>query len=196
MTKFGFIRHGVTDWNQERRAQGSSDIPLNNEGREQAAKLAERLQTEDWDVIYASDLARARETAEMIANKMNGVTIHFDPRLREVGGGLIEGTTEKERIAKWGINWRNLDLERESDDCVMARGQSVLAEILSENNGKNILIVSHGSFIRRLLGELVPDDDVEESLGNCSLTILEKNENGWKLELHNCTRHITADSLL
>ncbi|MEN1969077.1 histidine phosphatase family protein [Lentibacillus sp. N15] len=194
MIKIGFVRHGVTDWNQEGKAQGSADVPLNNEGRSQAATLAERLQTEDWDVMYASDLARAKETAETIANKMNDITIHFDPRLREVSGGLIEGTTEAERVAKWGVDWRELDLERESNNSIMTRGRSILSEILHKHNGKNILIVSHGSFIKHLLRELLPDDDVEASLGNCSLTILQKNKDGWKLELHNCTQHIMTHS--
>ncbi|GGB34159.1 histidine phosphatase family protein [Virgibacillus dakarensis] len=195
MTKLGFVRHGVTDWNKERRAQGSSDVALNEEGLLQAETLADRLGTEDWDVIYSSDLARAKQTAETIGSKLKDVSVYFDPRLREVGGGLIEGTTEKERIAKWGDNWRELDLERESNDSILARGRSIMDEILKKQNGKNILIVSHGSFIKHLLKELLPDEDVEESLGNCSLTTLQNNKDTWKLELHNCTRHFSEHSL-
>ncbi|WP_106497329.1 histidine phosphatase family protein [Lentibacillus sp. Marseille-P4043] len=195
MIKIGFVRHGITNWNIERRAQGSTDVPLNKEGLLQAEKLADRLQVEDWDVIYSSNLARAKQTAEIIGNKLENRTIHFDSRLRENGGGLIEGTTEEERVAKWGPDWRELDLHREKSESIMARGRSIMAEILNEQHGKNILIVSHGSFIKSLLREMLPDEDVETSLHNCSLTILEKADVEWKLKLHNCTRHISAQSL-
>lgn len=195
MIRIGFVRHGVTDWNQERRAQGSSDVPLNDEGRMEAEQLAGRLQKEEWDVIYASDLSRAQETAETIATKMNDVTIHLDPRLREIGRGLVEGTTEAERTAKWGMDWRKLDLGMESVERALTRAQSVMDDIVNEHSGKNVLIVSHGSFIRHLLKDLLSDNDVEASLGNCSLTIMEKKEDVWELKLYNCTRHITLSSL-
>lgn len=194
MIKIGFVRHGVTDWNKERRAQGHSDVPLNAEGRLEAEKLAGRLQGERWDVIYTSDLARAKKTAETIRNKMKKVPIYFDSRLREVSRGLMEGTTEAERTAKWGPNWRELDLDMENMDEVLARAYSVMEHMIREQNGKNVLVVSHGTFIRNLLKELLPNADVDISLGNCSLTIVEKNEEAWELLLHNCTRHITISS--
>lgn len=65
MTTVGLIRHGITEWNLLGKAQGISDIPLNETGREQADKLGERLAGEEpWDLIIASDLCRATETAE------------------------------------------------------------------------------------------------------------------------------------
>lgn len=66
MTLIGLIRHGVTDWNYEYRAQGQVDIPLNDEGRRQAELLSKRMENEEWDYIYSSDLSRALETAEII----------------------------------------------------------------------------------------------------------------------------------
>ena len=69
MTTIGFVRHGVTAWNKEGRAQGSSDIPLDEEGIEMAEHVANRLATESWDVIYTSHLLRAKKTAEIIAEK-------------------------------------------------------------------------------------------------------------------------------
>ena len=61
------IRHGETDWNQDKRIQGQTDIPLNARGRRQAEALAGRLSTVSLEMIYTSDLTRARETAEIIA---------------------------------------------------------------------------------------------------------------------------------
>ncbi|ASK64467.1 histidine phosphatase family protein [Virgibacillus phasianinus] len=189
MTKIGFVRHGITPWNIEGRAQGNSDIPLNGQGLAEAQQLAARLRTEDWDVIYSSDLLRASQTAETIADKM-GVQLHLDPRLREVGGGLIEGTTEEERIDKWGRNWRELDLGMETHANIIARGLPFIEKVHDKHKSQNILIVSHGSFIKHLLSELVPQFKIEDSLKNTSFTSLIECENGWDCNLYNCTRHL------
>ena len=67
MTTLLLARHGETEWNRELRIQGSSDIGLNELGRKQAQSLAQDLTDVDLDAIYASDLARARQTAEAVA---------------------------------------------------------------------------------------------------------------------------------
>src|SRR5262249_56004480 len=65
VTMLLLVRHGETDWNREGRWQGQSDTPLNDVGREQAARLAAEL--DGVDVVYSSDLARARQTADILA---------------------------------------------------------------------------------------------------------------------------------
>ena len=99
--RVGFIRHGSTSWNKEKRAQGSSDIHLDDDGRSDAAKLARHLKKGEWDIIFSSHLTSAKQTANIIGKKL-GIEVIVDPRLREAGGGKIEGTTEQERIVKWG----------------------------------------------------------------------------------------------
>ena len=117
MTTVGFVRHGITEWNVEGRAQGQTDIPLNEDGRKQAAALADRLLSkEGWDVIASSDLKRARETAEIIARRLHIGEIVFDERLREIHCGLIEGLTVEERVAKWGEDWRGQALEMDKSE--------------------------------------------------------------------------------
>ena len=105
MTTIGFVRHGVTAWNKEGRAQGNTDVPLDEEGIQMAERAAERMQKEEWDVIYTSPLIRAKKTAEIIAQKHSRVDFYVDKRLGEIGGGIIEGTTEEERMQNGG-RWR------------------------------------------------------------------------------------------
>lgn len=90
MTTFLLIRHGQTDWNVEGRYTGQADIPLNNTGREQAGEAAAQLRDAPPDVIYSSDLQRARETAEIIAREFT-LGVHVDKRLREIDQGDWEG---------------------------------------------------------------------------------------------------------
>ncbi|GFN33546.1 histidine phosphatase family protein [Paenibacillus xylaniclasticus] len=101
-TTIGLIRHGVTEWNNLGKAQGISDIPLNGEGIQQATALANRLSSEEWDMIFSSNLTRDRQTAEIIQQSLGISSILVDERNREINCGLIEGTTEEERISNWG----------------------------------------------------------------------------------------------
>ncbi|XUX06073.1 histidine phosphatase family protein [Sporosarcina sp. UB5] len=194
MTVIGFVRHGVTAWNKEGRAQGSSDIPLDDEGIDMAKRVADRLSTEQWDIIYTSDLQRAKKTAEIIAEKLPGVELVEDARLREIGGGKVEGTTEAERIEKWGKDWNQLDMGFEPLESIISRGMESLNEIKKKYAGKRVLVVSHGSFIIRMLNELVAES--ETSLDNTSLTIVELNDGNNLCHLFNCTAHLkkTAES--
>ena len=188
--KLGLIRHGSTAWNKEGRAQGSSDIPLDDQGLRGARLLAERLLYEEWDVIYSSDLMRAKQTAEIIADELQ-VPLIFDARLRETGGGKIEGTTESERIAKWGENWRECDLGIETIESVKARTQAFRKERLDGAAHHNILIVSHGALLNTLLAELAPQSLFEQSLKNTSLTTFSLVDSCWECSLYNCTKHLT-----
>ncbi|WP_174615576.1 histidine phosphatase family protein [Virgibacillus ihumii] len=191
MTKLGFIRHGITQWNIEGRAQGNSDIPLAEQGLQEARLLAERPEIAGWDVVYSSDLLRAKQTAEIIVAK-TGVPLYLDARLRERSGGLIEGTTEEERMEKWGPRWRELDMKFESNESIISRGMSFIDEINGKHDSQKVLIVSHGAFIKRLLNELIPGGNMVESLYNTSFTTLVKCESGWDCDLYNCTKHLSV----
>lgn len=191
MTTIGFVRHGITDWNIQGIAQGSADVSLNDTGQQQAEALAERLAREDnWDLIISSDLARAKETAEIIGKKLNLPVSHFDVRLRERSGGKIEGTTEQERIEKWGTDWRTLDLDMENLDDAANRGIAFVEDVLVNFKGQRVLLVSHGALIGLTLKKLLPGKFKETSLDNTSITILTNAENKWDCSLYNCTVHL------
>jgi probable phosphoglycerate mutase len=193
MTRIGIIRHGTTAWNKEGRAQGSTDIPLDKEGLSQARALGERLSKEKWDVVYSSNLLRATQTAEIIGEHSGINNIILDARLREIGGGRIEGTTEEERISKWGKNWRELDLGIESEINGISRALSFIDDISSKHTDKNVLVVSHGSLIRHLLKGLLPHVNTAEHLKNTSITRIIKTSDTWDCELYNCTIHINEN---
>jgi len=171
LTIIGFVRHGVTAWNKEGRAQGSSNIPLDEEGVETAKKLAVRLADEEWDAIFTSPLTRARQTADLIASE-SGIEVVEDERLRERSGGLMEGTTEPERQQKWGPQWRELDLQFETAENVVARGLEFINEQVQKNPNQRLIVVSHGSFIKRIIVALMEDDSYTIKIDNTSLTII------------------------
>ena len=95
MTTLLLARHGETDWNGERRWQGHYDQPLNDTGRDQAAELAASLAGTPIAAIYSSDLVRARETAEIVAERL-GLNVVVDAGLREVDVGNWSGVTHDE----------------------------------------------------------------------------------------------------
>lgn len=194
MTTIGWVRHGITDWNVERRAQGQTDIPLNETGRAQARALAERFRNEKWDAIYASDLSRAKETAETIAAALN-VPLHLDERLREMACGKMEGTTEDERIRMWGEDWEDMELGIESDESMLQRGMAAVEDICLRYPGKRVLAVSHGALITTLLPALVPDMREKEHLHNTSVTLVRQLNEAWVCDLYNCRRHLDAVDL-
>ncbi|HYG70238.1 MAG TPA: histidine phosphatase family protein, partial [Anaeromyxobacteraceae bacterium] len=92
-TRLFLVRHGETDWNVAGRWQGQTDIPLNEAGRAQARELARRMRGEGIATIAASDLLRARETAEIVAAELGLEVRILDHRLREQSFGAFEGLT-------------------------------------------------------------------------------------------------------
>ncbi|MDV6378319.1 histidine phosphatase family protein [Sporosarcina sp. GW1-11] len=172
MTIIGFVRHGVTAWNKEGRVQGNSNIPLDEEGIATAEKLARRLAAEEWDIIFTSPMTRARQTADILATELH-IEVVEDHRLRERSGGLIEGTTEQERQQKWGLKWRELDLQSETAESVVARGMEFVKEQIKRNSNQRILVVSHGSFLKRIIMALMGDQKYAITIDNTSLTVID-----------------------
>ncbi len=110
--------------------------------------------------------------------------------MREISGGMVEGTTEAERIEKWGQDWRQLDMGFETHESIISRGMESIDEIIEKHAGKRVLVVSHGSFIKRMLNELITDTVYDRGLDNTSLTIVELKDDKNRCQLFNCTAHL------
>jgi probable phosphoglycerate mutase len=185
----GLIRHGTTEWNIAGRMQGQMDTELAEIGLNQAERLARRLTSEIWDGIISSDLIRAKQTAQKIADITGTLFLGTDSRLRERHFGQLEGTTLEERIARFGESWREQELGMESDEALLERWLSFLDDTMRKYEGQKILLVSHGGYIAPVLEHLM-GEPVLSHLNNTSLTVLELAESVWNCHLLNCTVHL------
>ncbi|MCW3494432.1 histidine phosphatase family protein [Microbacterium sp. SSM24] len=170
MTALTLIRHGETDWNRARRIQGSTDIPLNDTGREQARTAAAALRTglgERPVAIVSSDLSRARETAEIIAAELGLPDPRVYPELRERSYGEAEGIDSAEFFERWG-DWHTAEVPgAEPLPLLRRRALSALAHAVRDHRvatgpgEARLVVVTHGALIREVIrhasgGELPP----------------------------------------
>jgi 2,3-bisphosphoglycerate-dependent phosphoglycerate mutase len=149
VTSLHVVRHGETDWNRERRVQGHTDIPLNDEGRRQAQALAAELSTVHFDAAYSSDLARASETAAIVVGA-RPLVVTQDPELREKHFGTWEGLTDDaihEQFPQAANGpWGDGETTEAMDDRIVA----ALARIAGSHPGGSVLVVTHGGPLRAL----------------------------------------------
>ncbi|RCW67575.1 histidine phosphatase family protein [Pseudorhodoferax soli] len=150
-TRIIAIRHGETAWNVDTRIQGHLDIPLNDMGRWQARRVGAALAGEALSAIYASDLGRAHQTAQAVADRA-GLPVVADVGLRERAFGTFEGKTFAEIEADWpdqALRWRKRDPAFEP-----AGGESLLRfrerivgtlnRLAARHPGGQIVLVGHG----------------------------------------------------
>ena len=154
-TLIGLLRHGITQWNKEKRIQGSLDSPLSAHGRRTTARWAGELQQYGWDRIIASDLGRVRETVAIL-NETLHVPVHFDARLRELNWGDWEGLPMHElqqehgalleKMVKKGWDFRPPAGESRREG--WERAQAALLENVADRPGERILVVCHMGIIK------------------------------------------------
>ncbi len=155
--KLILVRHTITPWNIEKRLQGQTDIELGQKGKEEAESLARSLEKEVVDRIYASDLKRAMQTAEIIA-RVKKLPVSKDVRLRECSFGSIEGHTIEEVVLRYGgDDYSHYDLKPyggEDRTQVVRRHLSFLEETKERHDEETVLVVGHGRSLNTLLHEL------------------------------------------
>jgi broad specificity phosphatase PhoE len=153
VTTILLARHGESDWNAARRWQGHADRPLTERGRAQALALAERLRSVPLEAVYASDLRRARQTAEAVAERQ-GLEVTVLPELREVDVGTWSGLTRTEAEARFPDGFRRwLDggpgwEDGETYEDMSKRVERAVQRIAAERPDERVLVVAHGGPIR------------------------------------------------
>ncbi|KAF2419059.1 histidine phosphatase family protein [Microbacterium sp. B35-30] len=168
MTALILIRHGETDWNRDRRIQGATDIPLNDTGRDQArataALLRDRLDPGVPATIVSSDLARARETAEIIAADLGLAAPRAYRGLRERSYGEAEGVGLDEFRERWGDSYTAEVPGAEPWTDLRTRGIAALGRAVRDHRratapaASSLIVVSHGALIREMIRHATADE--------------------------------------
>lgn len=200
------VRHGQTAWNLEGRAQGHTDVGLDDTGRAQAATMAEALASMGPTALWSSDLARARETAAAI-ERLTGLTARTDARLREFDVGQRAGLTVAEfaeRFPQEHAAWASGHITghvpgAETPADVAARVLPAVEEIWAATGaGETTVVVSHGACLKIavacLLGLAEADHGRLRGMDNCGWSVLEEEPYGRGLRLasYNETVHPTS----
>lgn len=201
MTKVILVRHGQTLWNVEFRYQGQSDISLNEVGLHQAKLVAKRLQDEKIAAVYASDLGRARTTAEEIAGYHN-LPVGIVPNLKEISFGDWEGLTFREINEKWPGVMDNIFKSPaaveipggETYSKVQERAAKAMDSLIKKHPDDTIVVVSHGATIRTILCAAleIPLTSIWRiRQDNTAVNIIEYHQDNWaSLILMNDTHHL------
>ncbi|HEY0883809.1 MAG TPA: histidine phosphatase family protein [Ramlibacter sp.] len=154
MTEMILVRHGETDWNRELRFQGHVDVGLNAIGLEQARRLASRLAAEPAAHLYASDLLRAQQTAQPVADQL-GVPSLTEPALREQSFGTVDGMRVDDIKAQHPQAWEQW-LRFHEDFCMPggetarefhARVVDAVYRIAGDHPGATLVVVTHGGVL-------------------------------------------------
>ena len=187
------VRHGATDWNLEHRCQGSSDRDLSEVGIRQAEQIAALLRGESVSAIYASDLKRARRTAEVIGRPHN-LPVLIEASIRELDHGHLEGLTFTEIKANFGdflSRWRSEPAELQVPGGerlidVAERAWSGLQQIVERHgDADNIVVVSHNfpivGIVCRITGTNL-NNYRDFHLDPCGISRLQCNNDGrWQV---------------
>ena len=188
MARLLLVRHGLTEFNEDRRFMGYSDIELSAAGRQQAERLRDYLADEKIDAVYASDLKRAVEMAEIILNGRE-LDITTCPELRECDYGSCEGLTFGEindlypDVAEMCIDF-TLELAFPEGECFtdfFVRTSLFIERLNDHGRSETVLISSHDGPLKILLCRLlgIADDHWWQlRISNASLSIVETSPRG------------------
>ncbi len=199
------IRHGETAWNVATRIQGQLDVPLNETGRWQAARVAGALADERIDAIYSSDLKRAHDTALAVQREL-GCAIVSDTGLRERHFGEFEGWTWKEIEERWpqqSERWRRreLDFAPDGGESLLqfyARVVDCATRLAAAHPGQTLVWLTHGGVLDclyRAASRIELNAPRSWQLGNASINRLLYTPEGFTLVGWADTYHLEDDSL-
>ena len=187
-------RHGQSEWNAQGRVQGQAPEAggLTGQGRWEAQQLGRRLQGMGVTALYASDLLRARETAQIVGAVL-GLPLRPDPRWREIDLGVWQGMRPEDVDAQWPTTQiRDLDLPRgeigETFAALSARTLAAIEDLHARHQGQTVAIICHGGNVRAaLLATPAPVDDGPDPrrmpIPNTSVTVVQVNSAGMQATL-------------
>lgn len=208
LTRIYLIRHGATILTAEDRFAGATNVPLSDEGRAQAGRLAQRLKGLPVAAVYASPLDRTMETARILAAAHS---LEVNPRdgLREISHGHWEQLTRAEvekqfptEAAAWDEDpFTFAPAGGESGLAVTARALPALMEMVRQHEGESLIVVSHKATIRLLLSSLLGFDPrrYRDNLDQnpAALNVVDfKDPVRARLMLFNDTSHYSEDTLI
>jgi probable phosphoglycerate mutase len=206
ITEFIVVRHGETAWNAQGRIQGHLDSPLNEEGLAQALLVGDRLTRQPFAHLYSSDLGRALQTVQPIADR-SGHPVRTDTRLRERDLGLFQGLTGAEcerRFPEHYARFRARDPDHvmpggESARHVYERVSEVFTFLAREHIGARLVVVTHGGVLDALYRFVqgVPLDRPRDfPIFNASLNTVRCTGAQWSLDRWGDISHLTRDAAL
>ena len=204
MTKIIIVRHCQAEGNLKRFFQGSIDSDITETGRAQIAAVSELLAAEPIDVIYTTPLRRARLTAGGI-NLDHEVLVRIEPRLSEIDAGEWEGrllTDIEKEYPEQFYNWRNNSgifqaPGGESMVQVYERTGAAISDILKNEKGKTVCVVSHGCAIKtimcRIQGLDISEIDKVPIGTNVSLNVIVfDDDNKPEILMNNYSDHVMS----
>ncbi|QQE64733.1 histidine phosphatase family protein [Leptolyngbya sp. BL0902] len=182
------VRHGETEWNRQGQFQGQIDVPLNDNGRAQAQKVAEFLKSVKIDAAYTSFMARPKETAEIILQHHPGLELHTVTDLQEISHGEWEGLYEADieknypgMLHQWQTAPETVQMPGgENLQQVWHRAILAWKQIVAAHSGgdevQTVLVVAHDAVNKALLCHLVglgPESFWRFKQGNGAVSVID-----------------------
>lgn len=199
--KIYITRHGQTKWNIEGRMQGTKNSNLTEQGKKEALNLGNSLKNIKIEYIYTSPLTRANETALLIRGEKD-IPVEIYENLKEMNFGIWEGMHSDDIVKAYGAEhykfWNEPHLytpiDGETFEAFLKRIQNALNDIINQNKGENILLVTHAVVIKAIYtivkGYKLKDFWNPPYINNTCITILDCNEDNCQFILEADTSHI------
>jgi probable phosphoglycerate mutase len=201
-TRVIFVRHGETQWNTQARMMGQLNSPLTPKGEQQVLALGERLKPYPISALYSSDLGRAMQTAQAIADA-SGLEITQDKGLREIHMGDFQGYTYAEIAEKFPDEWQGYQGEGqytyqtpngESHAQKSIRAVETLNRLTDQHVGETIVMVSHAGILRAVFEyvlQLPPNHQHRFQRNNATFNLFSKIGDHWSLAVWGDETHLS-----
>ncbi len=198
MTRLILIRHGITEWNSQKRYCGYKDIGLSNEGKFQVKLLSGRLNAVRFDKVYCSDRKRAMQTARILFKQTRIIP---DQGLQEINFGVFEGLKHEEIMKKYADTYKkwlkdsfkcNIP-QAEPMNVFKKRVENTIWNIIRSNPNKTVAVVCHGGVIGIFVKGILKNKNFWRCVPSpASVTMIEHGKGKPRIKKFNDTAHLKA----